>query len=58
MDGGGFSACTSPQNYTYLDYGEHVFEVRATDSEDNTDPTPATYTWSIYRMVLLPVVIR
>ena len=58
LDGAGFSACTSPQVYTDLDFGEHTFEVRATDSESNTDPTPASYTWSIYRVVLLPIVMR
>ena len=44
---GDFTSCTSPQNYTGLDEGEHTFEVRATDEFDRTDPIPASYTWDV-----------
>lgn len=27
--------------------GEHVFEVQATDAAGNSDPTPASYTWTV-----------
>jgi hypothetical protein len=47
LDGGGYSACTSPKNYTALSIGDHTFDVRATDTTNNTDPTPASYTWTI-----------
>jgi hypothetical protein len=41
---------TGTTSYTDLSYGDHVFEVRATDSAEgstNTDQTPATYTWTV-----------
>jgi len=47
LDGGGYSSCTSPVNYSGLTEGNHTFEVRATDVAGNTDPTPARYTWTI-----------
>ena len=47
LDGGGYSICTSPINYSGFTEGNHTFEVRATDVAGNTDPTPASYTWTI-----------
>ena len=47
IDGGGFSACTTPKTYTGLSQGAHTFEVRAKDLATNVDPTPATRTWTI-----------
>jgi hypothetical protein len=47
IDGGGFSACTSPQSYTSLGNGSHTFQVRAVDNAGNVDSTPASYTWVV-----------
>ena len=47
VDGGGWSACATPQAYGSLTEGTHTFEVRATDGATNTDPTPASFSWSI-----------
>ena len=47
LDAGSFSSCTSPRNYTGLADGSHTFSVRATDAAGNTDPGPATRTWTI-----------
>jgi CSLREA domain-containing protein len=46
-DGAPFTTCSSPQAYTGLTVGSHTFQVRATDAAGNTDPTPATYSWTI-----------
>jgi hypothetical protein len=47
LDGGSFSACTSPQSYSNLSDGSHTFQVRAVDAAGNVDPTPASFTWNI-----------
>jgi len=52
LDGGAWGSCVSPKSYGYtpdplLSTGSHTFDVRATDTAGNVDPTPATYTWII-----------
>jgi CSLREA domain-containing protein len=47
LDGSGFSACSSPQNYSGLSVGSHTFQVRAVDQASNADLTPASFTWVI-----------
>ncbi|PYM63467.1 MAG: hypothetical protein DME11_16895, partial [Candidatus Rokuibacteriota bacterium] len=39
LDGGAFAPCASPQTYSALASSNHTFQVRATDSAGNTDPT-------------------
>ena len=46
LDGGATTACTSPTPYSGLSEGSHTFTVAAT-AGGQTDPTPATRTWSI-----------
>ena len=47
LDAGAASSCTSPKPYSGLSAGSHTFRAAATDIVGNTDPTPATYTWTI-----------
>lgn len=47
MDSGGYSGCSSPKSYSNLGSGSHTFQVRATDSAGNTDPSPASYSWTV-----------
>jgi hypothetical protein len=46
LDSGGFSACTSPKNYSSLAEGSHTFQVRATDTAGNTGTT-TSYSWTV-----------
>jgi len=46
-DAGTIVMITSPQTYTGLAEGSHTFNVAARDPAGNTDPIPATYTWTI-----------
>ena len=47
MDGSGFTACSSPANYSGLSEGAHTFEVRAKNASGTPDPSPASYSWTI-----------
>lgn len=49
LDGRRFKPCSSPQRYSNLDTGRHVFRVRATDPAGNTDPAPARWRWRVSR---------
>lgn len=46
LDSAAFATCSSPASYSGLAAGQHTFAVRAT-VKGSTDPTPATYTWTI-----------
>ncbi len=47
LDGGGFEPCSSPRALSGLGDGAHSFAVQATDPNGNTDPTPATRTFTV-----------
>jgi hypothetical protein len=47
LDAGLWTPCSSPANYTDLADGSHAFEVRATDTAGNIDPTPASRVWVV-----------
>lgn len=42
-----FSACTSPRTLNGLGIGTHTFSVRAVDTLQRPDPTPAQFTWDV-----------
>lgn len=47
LDGEPFGLCASPVNLSGLSQGHHSFEVRANNSMDNFDPTPATWEFAV-----------
>ena len=47
LDAGDWETCTTPKSYPGLSDGSHTFMVRATDSVGNTDPSPATRSWTV-----------
>jgi len=47
LDSAAQAPCTSPVSYSGLTDGAHVFQVFATDDAGNTDPTGATYKWTV-----------
>ncbi|OQP40008.1 hypothetical protein A4H97_17475 [Niastella yeongjuensis] len=47
LDGGGYTAATSPMNFTGLGSGGHTFSVRAIDAAGNVDATPEPYSWTV-----------
>ncbi len=42
-----FASCTSPRSFTNLADGDYTLRVRATDEVSNTDPTPATRSFTV-----------
>ncbi len=48
LDGGSWSACSSPKGYRGLKKGSHVFRVRAVDEAGNVDGTPDAWSWTVH----------
>ncbi len=46
IDGGGFTACTTPLDFTALADGSHTFTVRAVGIA-GADPSPPSVTWNV-----------
>ncbi len=44
---GSYAGCTSPNGFSSLADGSYTFSMRATDAAGNTDPTPATETFTV-----------
>ena len=47
LDGAAFATCPSPPTYAGLAEGTHTFRVQATDAANNTDQSPALFTWTV-----------
>jgi galactose oxidase-like protein/hemolysin type calcium-binding protein len=47
VDSGSYQPCDSAEATTHLTDGPHSFSVRATDAAGNTDPTPASRTFTV-----------
>lgn len=47
IDAAPFGPCESPHTTPALGDGSHTFQVRATDAAGNTDPTPASRTFTV-----------
>lgn len=47
LDGGAYSACTSPKAYPTIQSGAHTFRVRATDPSGNQDPSSAERSFEV-----------
>jgi hypothetical protein len=47
LDNPTFALCSSPLTYPVLADGPHTFQVRGVDLAGNTDPTPASFAWTL-----------
>jgi Bacterial TSP3 repeat len=47
LDSAPSSGCSSLKSYSALGLGPHTFSVAATDAAGNTDPSPATSSWTV-----------
>jgi hypothetical protein len=54
LDNAVWSACATPEEYSGVSVGSHKFSVRAIDSAENVDATPATQSWTVEEEVVTP----
>ncbi|HEY0390343.1 MAG TPA: right-handed parallel beta-helix repeat-containing protein [Solirubrobacterales bacterium] len=47
LDSSVWETCASPKGYSALAVGAHTFLVKAADAAGNTDPTPASRSWTV-----------
>jgi len=47
LDNNSWQTCISPQEYSEVSDGSHLFEARAIDKNQNIDFTPAQYQWEV-----------
>jgi hypothetical protein len=47
LDDGSWAECSPPLTYSSIEAGEHEFLVRATDTAENVDRTPAIADWTV-----------
>jgi len=47
LDAASWTPCTTPASYSTIPMGGHTFEVLARDLAGNSDPTPATWNWTV-----------
>ena len=55
LDGGAFTACSSPATYTGLSSGTHTFSIKATDTAGNVG-TANTVSWTVDLTTPVPVI--
>ena len=58
LDGAAFAACTSPRAFSGLSDGVHIFRVRARDNAGSYDPTPASFTWRVSALRVMPRLVN
>jgi M6 family metalloprotease-like protein len=51
LDVAAFAPCGSPRRFSNLPDGPHTFEVRAADQAGNTDPTPASRSFTLAKTI-------
>jgi hypothetical protein len=58
LDSSAWESCVSPQSYTALADGLHLFEVRALNKPDNPDPTPSARAFTVDTELPPPPVVE
>jgi hypothetical protein len=51
LDGAGWAPCATPEAYAAVAVGPHQLSVRAVDTAENADATPATRSWTVEELI-------